>query len=698
MKPATGMIVDHKKVLNQLAELIQREEDCVIQIYSDPERAAAQKEKLEIARSKTGEKFIVLIIGAFSSGKSSMINAMIGEELLPTGFLPETAVLGELHYGEEKRITLYPKKGCWEGGDEPFDLKKTTSDEIERYVSLSADDAINAMEKNAMDSESTSKIDSKFEKMVIYWPLNILKDGVVLVDSPGINDPYSNDYIVNDYLPHADAIVYVMDSQKAYQGTDRAQLTTINNIGLKNIVTGYTFYDIVVRQSGRKPEKLEQLRNRLVSYMTGHTDLGKESIHFLDSLEGLQAKLDGNQEGLRHSGFEGFERYLGQYLVEGKGKDQVKNMASTIVKQADSMIKEVGNLNSAAAQDVDSLEKKIKDANAQLGIVRSNSFNTGRNYRNHLENYLPKAETMVREFVKSLPESIDLEGFEPETELPDGARKLWPFGENGAKKRAKAIQKECQNEITRRMNVAYRKWSNEKLGIYMKSAVEESAKAIRPDLNQIAKDLTDITDMVAGESHKGDGTVGNIAVGLAYAMITGDWFTSGMSAIYGKGAMARGIAFQAGAGVALGVMMAAGVAISLPLVAVAAIGASIAAILTDNNKKKVEKIKVQSVKDFRKAYASEEAAKDIDKMVDSVLKNVREYIDSACSDMDEALARDIKDTEDSIQQMINESKLGQDAKDRQIKARLEAAKKLEEIRENAIDICRKYNITDVVIS
>lgn len=698
MKSSSGIIVDHKKILGQLADLIKKEEDCVSLIYSDAIRAANQREVLEIARNKTGEEFVVLIIGAFSSGKSSMINAMIGEDLLPTGFLPETAVLGELHYGEEKKITLYPKKGRWEGGDEPFDLKETTSAEIEKYASLSSDDAVNAMEKNAMDSDSSHKIDSKFEKMVIYWPLEILKDGVVLVDSPGINDPYSNDYIVNGYLPHADAIVYVMDSQKAYQGTDRLQLKTINDIGLKNIITGYTFYDIVVKQSGKRPEKLEQLRNKLLSYMKEHTDLGEESIHFLDSLEGLQSKIEGDAEGLRHSGFEEFENYLGEYLVEGKGKDQVKNMATTILLQADAMIKDARNLNSAAAQDMKDLEKKKSDANIQLGIVRSNSLNTGRNYRMHLENYLPKAEDMVRKFIENLPGQIDLEGFEPETELPDGARKLWPFGENGAKKRAKAIQQECQNEITRRMNVVYRQWSNDTLGVYMKSAVEESARAIRPDLKQIAKDLNDITDMVAGSVHSGDSTAGNIAVGLAYAMITGDWFTGGMSAVYGKGAMARGIAFQAGAGVALGVLMAAGVAISLPVMAVTAIGASIAAILTDNNDRKVEKIKRQSVKDFRKVFSSKEASEDINKMVNDVMENVNTYVNNACGDMDEALAKDIKDTEDSIQQMIDESGLSQKAKDDQIKVRNDAISDLEVIRKRALEICGEYNIADIVIS
>ena len=152
-----GMMVEHKKALDSLAGLIQKEKACAAAIYSEGYYADEKKKILDIASQKTGEEFIVLIIGAFSSGKTSMINALIGENLLPTGFLPETAVLGELHYGSRKRITLYPKKGKWEGGNEPFDLREVTTDEIRKYVSLSSEDAINS-----------TWITTKFEKMVIY--------------------------------------------------------------------------------------------------------------------------------------------------------------------------------------------------------------------------------------------------------------------------------------------------------------------------------------------------------------------------------------------------------------------------------------------------------------------------------------------------------------------------------------------------
>ena len=318
---------DYNEIVNRLTLLIRAEYACLEEVYEDIEQREKLAGSLASVQDWLTMEFYVLIMGLLGSGKSSFTNALIGEELLPTGFLPETAVIGELHYGEKKRITLYPKKACAKEGDQPFDLAETTSEEIAKYVSLSADDAINTMD----EEEGCAKaINSKFEKMVIYWPLEILKDGVVLVDSPGINDPYCNDHIVNEYLPQADAIVYVMDSCFAYQGMDRRQLTAINEIGFTNIITGYTFYDIVVKHS-RSPEKLQKYRNILLDYMAKHSCLGEESVHFLDSMEGLQARMSGDREAFRRSGYEGLEKYLERYLVEKSGTDRIKRCITSIL-------------------------------------------------------------------------------------------------------------------------------------------------------------------------------------------------------------------------------------------------------------------------------------------------------------------------------------------------------------------------------
>ncbi|MBO4779424.1 MAG: dynamin family protein [Selenomonadaceae bacterium] len=460
------LLAEHRMTLNQLAGLTQEEQDYVAEIYSDAGDITAT---LKYALQKADEKFVVLFIGGFACGKTSMINALIGEDLLPTSFLPETAVLGELHYGTKKRITLYPKKGKWEGGDEPFDLREVTTEEISRYVSLSTEDAINSMEKNIDGDESQSRINAKFEKMVIYWPLDILKDGVVLVDTPGINNPYSNDYIVNDCLPKADAIVYVMDSTKAYTAFDKEQLEKVNTLGRRDIITAYTFYDNIERQWRKDPIKLATLRKILTDHMLKHTNLGELSIHFLDSIGGFDAKIDNDRDGLRRSGFEGFEDYLGRYLVESRGTAQVKCIINAIINQAHDMIKDVQILTDAAQIELEQVhaeaEKRLQAAHVEMQQI-------GENFRRRLEESLPAVEQMLRAFlIEELPEHIDLKDFQPETNLPTGIIRFNPME---CRKKFQIIKSECAEEILRRINFEYKVWTINVLDNYFKSIVEES--------------------------------------------------------------------------------------------------------------------------------------------------------------------------------------------------------------------------------
>ena len=51
--------------------------------------------------------FKVNLIGPFSSGKSSLLNAWLGQDILPTGIAPETAVASELMYSQEEKIVLF---------------------------------------------------------------------------------------------------------------------------------------------------------------------------------------------------------------------------------------------------------------------------------------------------------------------------------------------------------------------------------------------------------------------------------------------------------------------------------------------------------------------------------------------------------------------------------------------------------------
>ncbi|MBQ7696218.1 MAG: patatin-like phospholipase family protein [Lentisphaeria bacterium] len=62
----------------------------------------------ELEERIRGYYFKINLIGPFSSGKSSLLNAWLGQEILPTGIAPETAVASELMYSQEEKVVLFP--------------------------------------------------------------------------------------------------------------------------------------------------------------------------------------------------------------------------------------------------------------------------------------------------------------------------------------------------------------------------------------------------------------------------------------------------------------------------------------------------------------------------------------------------------------------------------------------------------------
>ena len=51
-------------------------------------------------------RFNLVVLGAFKRGKSTLINALLGESLLPTAIVPLTSVVTVLGYGEHLNIEV----------------------------------------------------------------------------------------------------------------------------------------------------------------------------------------------------------------------------------------------------------------------------------------------------------------------------------------------------------------------------------------------------------------------------------------------------------------------------------------------------------------------------------------------------------------------------------------------------------------
>lgn len=665
---------EHGKTMEELKKLIAREKMCaeIIDKTQDNWRT-----NLDAAIERTKEDFFVVVMGNFNVGKSTMINALIGDNVLPTFPLPTTAVMTELRYGEEKKIIMYPKKGeNIEGkGDRPFTVP-ATEDAIEKYVTIDNEAGTNVRE----DSVATA---SKFEKMELYWPLEILKNGVVIVDSPGLNDPYSNDVIVKNYLPRADAIIYTMGSTVAYSKQDKDELENLNAFGIRNILFAYTYWDMMLASGERTVIKT---RNYFISNALKHTDLGSSCVHFLASKDGLHARIEGIDDLWIESGYAEFESYLQEYLTTRRGQDKVNNIVSTMESQAVAMKKQAIDLNANAEKDKVLIQKDVALANEKLNGLKKDAKNIHSKFVSKLENQRSAVKEAVEKGLRGLESKVDLDGFTPMTEFPEGFRKLNPFGQ---KKIANAIAQECSNEYKARLEKELLKYQSTTVSEKIKSAVAAAAKSVESDIKVLDGQVDELfvsADLPTVEvNQKGEGRP---LLGTIYGLCTGDWFTGSTIAIYGKAGRQLGFQFAAGAG--LGVATILGAPITLPIVTLAAIGATILGILTGNNEKKLEKIRKKTVQQWEEACFGDGSDEFINANTETIMKKVDGIFGKAGDDVKEVISITFAEKEKEFKTMLSQADLDRTQKDKLIKERKSAVEKLAKVIDEAKALQSNY--------
>ena len=115
--------------------------------------------------SHTSEPLMLMVMGSFSTGKSSFINALVGEEIAAVEAKPTTAVVTKLCYGQQDKLLLHFIDGK---------VQSATPQEFTRMTAVN-------------DEEKLNEVHEKLDYVERQMPLEILKQ-VSIIDSPGLND------------------------------------------------------------------------------------------------------------------------------------------------------------------------------------------------------------------------------------------------------------------------------------------------------------------------------------------------------------------------------------------------------------------------------------------------------------------------------------------------------------------------------
>lgn len=156
------------------------------------EEATGQAERLAEGR------FYVACIGQFKRGKSTLLSALVGDRILPTGVVPITAVPTVLRYGKTRRARVRFQGGEWT--DIP-------PEELTPYVSE---------EHNPENAKGVAGVE-------VFVPSALLEGGMCLVDTPGLGSIFSgNTATTLAFVPHIDAAIIVVGADPPIAGEELA--------------------------------------------------------------------------------------------------------------------------------------------------------------------------------------------------------------------------------------------------------------------------------------------------------------------------------------------------------------------------------------------------------------------------------------------------------------------------------------------
>lgn len=161
------------------------------------------KEARSLATRVSEGRFYLACVGQFKRGKSTLLDALLDEALLPIGVVPVTAVPTVVRYGAERSARVLVRGSEW---------RQIDIIDLALYVSE---------EGNPQNEKDVAAIE-------VFVPRELLATGMCLVDTPGIGSVFeANTAATYEFVPHIDAALLVLGADPPISAEELALVTKI---------------------------------------------------------------------------------------------------------------------------------------------------------------------------------------------------------------------------------------------------------------------------------------------------------------------------------------------------------------------------------------------------------------------------------------------------------------------------------------
>ena len=247
--------------------------------------------------------FKLVVLGEYKRGKTTLINALLGEAVLPMAIVPLTSVVTEVQHGAtpEARIEFLG------GGSRPVSL-----DELPAYVTEPG---------NPQNRLGVARA-------VVRFPARLLSEGVTIVDTPGIGSVFEhNSEVTYQFLEESDAVVIVLAADQPLSAEERTLLRALNEI-TERILFAVNRVDVLTPDEAEA--SLRFIRETLAT-LEGRTP---ESVYPLSARCALEAR---SRQEPPPGDFVRFENALRHVLIERKS-DILCERAEILARKATDLL------------------------------------------------------------------------------------------------------------------------------------------------------------------------------------------------------------------------------------------------------------------------------------------------------------------------------------------------------------------------
>ncbi|HEX4094444.1 MAG TPA: dynamin family protein [Trebonia sp.] len=247
---------------------------------------------LRRARSAlANSRYLVLVVGEFKLGKSSLLNALIGQRLFPEDTDIATATVCTLCWGESPQAVVHFLQA--EDGPQ-LPAKAIALDEVPRYATVQGQRAEGGPEVVRIDMTA---------------PIPQLRSGLTLVDTPGVGSMNpAHTAATSGFLPEADAMLFVASS-----------VEPLGTVELSFLARAYDVCPIVLTVLSMIDKSLDEsavLADDLTR-IAGATGMAADDVDIVavSSLRKWNGEAAGDQDLIKASGFPELELKLWTGLV-----------------------------------------------------------------------------------------------------------------------------------------------------------------------------------------------------------------------------------------------------------------------------------------------------------------------------------------------------------------------------------------------